>query len=169
MNRVEYADFLTTRLKSNFDLEYKQTIDNMYFDIVGKYYQRSARYLVSKNLEIYAHQNNEYIFYKDYDRMVNLEDIDGLYDFVSSHVDKLIKVDDEHMESVITILVTCEFPLDEKTKKAIKKFKFYKSFKFGFRGWVNGKIIVLDPSAGIYFSNRYGRRIECNYIAQVSE
>lgn len=166
MNRTEYADSLITRLRRHFDLEYKQTIDGVYFDIVGKYHQRNASYLINKDLEIYAFSNNEYLFYKDYDRAINADDIEKFYDFIRSNAGILIDRDEEHMESVITILIACDFPLDEETRKAIKKFKFHKSFKFGFEGWVNGKIIVLDPFAGEYYSNKYGRRIERNYIPQ---
>lgn len=163
MNRAEYADFLTRKLQGCFDLEYEQTIDNMFFNITGKYYRRSARYMLSKNLEIYAQRNNEYLFFKEYDRSLCEGDIDGLHDFLKRNVDDLIEVNDDHMESVIIFLLSCGFPVEDSTKSRIEKFKFYKSYKFGFNGWVNSKIIVVDPFSGKYISNKFGRRVESNY------
>lgn len=163
MKAAEYADYLTRRLEGSFDLEYGKTIDNMFFDITGKYFSRSARYMVSKNLEIYAQQNNEYVLFKKYDRAVDEDDIDGLYHFLKRNVDDLIDLNEEHMESVVILLVSCRFPVEESTRRRIEKFKFYKSYKFGFNGWVNGKIIVVDPTNGKYISNKFGRRVEKNY------
>lgn len=163
MNSKDYADLLTRRLEKDFDLNYGNTIDNMYFDITGRYYQRNSRYFLSKNLEIYAQKNNEYLFFKEYERTVDEDDIDGLLEFLKRNVDDLIDQDDEHMESVIILLLSCSFPVKASTRSKIEKFKFYKSYKFGFNGWVNGKIIVVDPFQKKYISNKFGRRVERNY------
>lgn len=163
MIRTEYADFLTRKLEGSFDLEYERTIDNVFFDITGKYYRRSARYMISKNLEIYAQQNNEYLFFKEYSRTILDGDILDLHDFLKRNIDDLIEVNDDHMESVIILLLSCRLPVEDSTRRRIEKFKFYKSYKFGFNGWVNGKIIVVDPFSGKYISNKFGRRVEKNY------
>ena len=51
--------------------------------------------------------------------------------------------------------------IDEETKKAVKKTKLYKSYKFSFWGWSNFKLTVVEmgeqaQNHGIYF-NRFGK------------
>jgi len=41
-------------------------------------------------------------------------------------------------------LITVDEPVDEELKNYIKKFKYQKSFLFGFRGWVVVRVVLVD-------------------------
>lgn len=157
MNNIEYMDRLEKSLEGYFDLERDIAIDNVNFDLHGKFYQRSAKYMMLKQAEIYAFQTNEHIFYKKLDGRLNENEISFYHNFLKENVDRFLNVNNEHMSTIITILFSTTEELDESTIKAVKKFKFYKSFKFGLNGWVNARLIIVNPLTHKIYTNKLGK------------
>jgi hypothetical protein len=60
------------------------------------------------------------------------------------------------MSSTITLIIEGPLPSLE-IQNRISKYKFYKSFLFGLRGWVNGKIMLIDPDRNVGVTNKFGK------------
>ncbi|MFA9399303.1 MAG: hypothetical protein ACERKV_13695 [Clostridiaceae bacterium] len=160
MNNDEYMVKLESSLEKYFDIEKDKEMFGRKFDIYGKYYIRSAKYVAVKTAEIYAFTSNEYLLYNKSCKRFEKSDIEDINRILKEHLNDIIDIDGdkEHMSSNITFLVSCEENPDKDTIKAIKKFKFYKSFAFAFKGWVNVKIIFVNPMTNNIFTNKLGRR-----------
>jgi hypothetical protein len=122
--------------------------------------QRSARYMVMKSAEIFAFKNNEYIFYKRLDGKLNNELLEKFDNFLNEHFHEIVQVDKEHMSSVITFIICSDETPDDVIIKKIKKFKFYKSFSFGLKGWVNAKLIFINPNNESVIVNKFAKGTE---------
>ncbi|MBQ8679512.1 MAG: hypothetical protein IJ530_07090 [Treponema sp.] len=61
-----------------------------------------------------------------------------------------------HRNSDVVLLIFTDSLLEE-SARAIKKTKFYKSYKFSFYGWSNFKLAVCDLSTLELYSNRQGK------------
>lgn len=164
MNNDEYMEKLENSLKRYFDTIRDAEVFGGNFDIYGKYYIRSARYVASKKAETYAFTSNEYLFYKKMSKPTDLSNIEDIEKMLKDHLDDIIKVDDEHMSSVITFLISSEENPNDDAIKAIEKFKFYKSFALGFKGWVNVRVIFVNPMTYEIFTNKFGRREKEKFI-----
>lgn len=164
MKNSEYRDKLEKSLKRYFDLEYDKKIKDFKFDIVGKFYQRSSKYMLFREAEIYAFQTNEYIFYNMIDKSFNTDNIKSYYDFLNENVNELIDINEEHMSTIITFLFSTTDKLDEDTIKAVQKFKFHKNFKFGLRGWVDARIFIVNPLTEDIYTNKFGRGEEKKFL-----
>ncbi|WP_077369370.1 hypothetical protein [Anaerosalibacter sp. Marseille-P3206] len=164
MKNSEYRDKLEKSLKRYFDLEYDKKIKDFKFDIVGKFYQRSSKYMLFREAEIYAFQTNEYIFYNMIDKSFNTDNIKSYYDFLNENVNELIDINEEHMSTIITFLFSTTDKLDEDTIKAVQKFKFHKNFKFGLRGWVDARIFIVNPLTEDICTNKFGRGEEKKFL-----
>jgi len=152
----EYKAFLKDGLERYFDIKEDYELGSHNFELYASFNQRNAKYMLLKNVEIYAFKNNEYIFLKKLDRAFDLEDLKWLRAFLDENLQNIIEYDKEHMSSVVTVIFEAPMP-DEKIQKQLLKFKYYKSFSFGLRGWVNAKVMLIDPVSRNGITNKLGK------------
>lgn len=159
---MNFKTSLKNKLEAYFDISKKPVeYSSITFDFIAKYNQRSAKYLLVKELEYYAFENNEYILYKKIDPSFNYN---SLKHMLKQNVSNIISIDQEHMSSTISFILEIDFPLDSEKIKTIEKFKFYKSFLFGLKGWVNARLIVINPAENKGFANKLGKKELPKYL-----
>jgi hypothetical protein len=151
-----YKDYLKSGLEAYFDIEEDIAIGKDSFDLMATFNQRNAKYMLFKNVEIYSFTANEYLFLKKFDRPLELSDLNWLKDFLDENIRDIVTYDEEHMSSVVTFILEAPMPLEEIAKK-LTKFKYYKSFSFGLRGWVNAKVILIDPVLNDGITNKLAK------------
>jgi len=140
-----YREKIKDKLISYYDIDENVKYGKYDFDFVAKYNQRNAKYVLSKRYEYYAFTNNNYILYKKLDTKITKDTLDEIKSFLSDSCKKIIKYNDEHMSSNLTIILETEIPRDRDLIKKVLNFKFYKSFVFGLKGWVNAGLVLIDP------------------------
>lgn len=153
-----FEQTLRKKLETYYDLEDDFSIAGKPFDFLARYNQRNSKYVVKKNIELYAFEYNEYIFYKKLDKIFTYEDLNDVKNLITKHYDEVINVSEEHMTSVITFIFETEIPKDQKLIRSIEKFKLYKSFKFGLNGWINVGIVLINPEDNKGLSNKYAKK-----------
>ncbi|MDW5299635.1 MAG: hypothetical protein SA378_05800 [Sedimentibacter sp.] len=163
MNRSEYLDKLKDSLTRYFDIELDKTLCGKMFSLYGRYYTKNSKYFALKNIEIYSFTVNEYILYNNYNT-VTVESINELMDYIKNNIDDIVIRDKDYMSSNITFLISSENSIDKDTIKAVKNFKFYKSYNLGLKGWVNVKLILIDLKTNQAYSNALGRREKKRFI-----
>lgn len=153
---MEYKAYLRTSLERYFDIEDNYQVGNHHFDTYANFNQRNAKYMLMKKYEMYAFQNNEYVFHKKFESF-GPEELEWLQEFFDTHIDDIVSYDSEHMSSTVTLIIESQMPSKEIQKK-ISKFKFYKSYSFGLKGWVNAKVILIDPTINSGIGNKLGQK-----------
>ncbi len=139
------------KYSSIFDFEDDFTIGNYKFNLYARYKQENAKCFISPATKIYSYTNNEHIFLKDdANSDIDFEELKKFFMYVYKD---FIKVDSNHMSSTITVIYIAS-KIDDITERQIKKFKFDKSYCFGFKGFVKGKLIVFDPSTNKAYENK---------------
>lgn len=143
MTFEDYKEIIKERLSRYFNIEEKYTYNNKVFDLFAISNIRNEKFMASKKLTIYAFENDEYCFMKHYEKLDSGK-LDEITETLKSSIKDYIKPHGEHMSSAITgVLVVDELSGDELIKK-IKKFHHQKSFAFGFKGWVDVRLVVID-------------------------
>ena len=61
-----------------------------------------------------------------------------------------------HMYTYVTMMIICDSYNDDMAT-LVKKSKFYKSFKWGFHGWLNYRVLMVNAETAAMCSNREGR------------
>ncbi len=152
----EYKDYLISGLQSYFDVEENYMLGKDNFELYATFNQRHAKYMLLRDVEIYAFKSNEYLFLKKLNRPMTLKDLEWLKSFLDDHLKDIVVYDEEHMSSVVTVIFEAPMPLLEVQKK-LARFKYYKSFSFGLRGWVNVKVMLIDPALNSGITNKQGK------------
>ncbi len=151
---MQIIDNLKTNYSHLFDFDDDFVFGSFKFDLYARYTQENLKYFGSKKIELYSFSNNEHLFFKKVDdNAINFEEIK---EFLLKLYHEFIVVDDKHMSSTITLVYAVN-SIDEDTKKLIKKFSFYKSYRFGLRGFVNAKLIVLDLGENKAYENKLAK------------
>ncbi len=138
-----------------FDFHDNYIFDNKKFLLYAEFNQRNTKYFATKKIEIYSFSNNEHIFFYD-TAVFDSNELEFIKDFLVRNVKSILHIDDEHMSSIITMIVLAD-EVSEEAKKLVKKFKYNKSFKLGLNGWVNSKLIVISKSENIAFENKLAK------------
>ena len=126
-------------------------------DFIAKYNERNSAYALKKEIEYYAFENNEVIFYEKVNEldMAKIDEIKAM--FQSKHKEYVASSKD-HMATSMYYVIEVDLPQHSNIISAIKRFRFYKSFKFGLEGWVNGSIFLIDTTTQKGYSNPYGKK-----------
>ncbi len=64
-----------------------------------------------------------------------------------------------HRNTDVTLYVIAD-RIDDNTKKSVKKMRHYKSWKFGFWGWSNYRLVAIECSSGKAYYNHQGRSLK---------
>ena len=157
MEIKNYIDSIENRLNAYFNINRNYFYDEKYMNLMGTYNCKNSRYVMSKKVNIYSFENNEVIFLKDYEH-INLDILNSFIKTLESSIDDFVTPSEEHMSTDITgVVVVDHGQIDEDLIKRVKKYKFYKSFMFGFKGWVNIKLILVNINDKKIITNKKGR------------
>lgn len=152
-----YQEQFIEKLSRYYDVEENIQISDIRFDAKGIYNQRNIQYMASKKIEIYAFQNNEFLFLKNIHDEKIKDFLEKLTLWLKNNVDDMVDTNEEHMETLFNFIIEGNRDLTKEEEKLISKYKYYKSYCLGFRGWVNVKIFYINLKANLIYANKRGK------------
>ena len=159
MDLENYLNTIRKRLERSFDLVENYNINNYEIDLFGQFNMKTERYIVSKKAVIDTMENNEFLFIK-YFKNLNKADLEFYINFLIENIDKLIEPSRDHMSSVITGVLVLDNRPDEEIIRAVEKFKYQKSFAFGFKGWVDIRLVLVIMKENHIITSKKGREVK---------
>ncbi|MDK2866790.1 MAG: hypothetical protein PWP51_781 [Clostridiales bacterium] len=151
---ISFGAYLRDKLEAYYNLFDEAP---MACDFMAVYNQRNAAFALKKEFEYYAFENNEVILYTECDDMQSV-DIDILSAQIDATHHEMVGRNEDHMSSSIYLVYTVKAFPDEEMIKKIKRFRYYKSFRWGLEGWLNVGLIVINEVSGEGISNRFGKK-----------
>lgn len=123
-----------------------------------EYYEKSQRYVVSQKAELWSEHSEEFIFLYAMDRLTP-ELFERCKDHALEEGMKMAHIGSGHMYTYVTPIFVCG-ACDEDARKALKKCRYFKSFRFSFHGWMDLHAAVLEVNHNQISSNAGGRSVE---------
>jgi hypothetical protein len=158
MDYSEYKAKLKDSLEAYFDVCLDKKLIDRKFDIYANFNARNAKYMVSKKAEIYAYKSNEYVFYKNLNESIHKGFSKKIKEYFLNNTNELFNLDEEHMSSIVNVIFTTTGGITEEIIKEIQSFKLFKNFSFGFKGWMNTRLIVIDLNSNEIYTNKFGKK-----------
>ncbi|MCT4662616.1 MAG: hypothetical protein N4A40_12210 [Tissierellales bacterium] len=152
-----YQEQFIEKLSRYYDVEKDVEISDLKFEATGVYNQRNIQYMASKKVEIYAFQNNEQLFLKRIGDESVEEFLITLTNWLKNNVDDIVEINEEHMETLFNFIIEGNRDLSKKEEKLISKYRYYKSYCLGFRGWINVKLFYINPKSNLIYANKRGK------------
>lgn len=162
MEFSQYIESLEKKLIGSFDLERNYKLNDYEYDLFAEYHIRNERYMMMKKAVVYAIENNEYCFIKYFDG-IDLHGVQEFIDALIQSIDAIVEPCEEHMASIITGVIVLPYKPDTDIIDAIKKFKYHKGFAFGFKGWVDIRLLLVTMENDYIVTNKKGKEVSKVY------
>ena len=140
---INILDKLKEPLINSFNIYDDYCIDTYNFDFMGEFFLTNSKFFLSKEKVIYSYKNNEYLFAKEVDNLSKDYLNEDILPFVDYAMDNIVKIDSDHMSSVITVFLSSN-SIDSNLLDFTKKYKNRRSYMFGLKGYVSTRLIIFD-------------------------
>ena len=142
---VQYYDILREGVEPPFTAE-------------AVFHTHDTQYVLLKSAAISEAESHEYVFFATAESM-DLADVTVLDETAWERGLARVKPYSCHRNSDVTLVILAE-RIDPDAMAAIRKFKHYKSYRFGLHGWSNYRVIALETSSGTMAHNRLGQSLK---------
>ncbi len=138
-----YKEKIKERYSRIFNIEENYEYGDTNFDIFASLNMRNEKYFASKKITIYAFENDEYCFLK-YFKSIDQKSIDNIIDILKRNIKDYVDPHHEHMSTTISGIIVVDRLEDVNLIKKIERFRYQKGFAFGFKGWADIRLILVD-------------------------
>lgn len=158
MDFKRYLEVIEKKLQNNFDIERNYKVGNYEFDLFAEYHLRMERYILLKKTVLDAIENNEYCLIKHFDNFTQ-QYLQTYINILINFIDEIVNPDESHMSSMITGVIVLDEQPNIEIIDTIKKFKYQKGFAFGFKGWVDIRLILVTMNDEYIVTSKKGKEV----------
>jgi len=156
---ADYLKRLQQSYSSFFDVYKNKSINGEVFNIYAYSNIKCEKYIGTKKFKVWGYESYEHCLVKLYKELVCEKIIDSLVKCLKGSIDILINPHSEHMSSIVTcVVVSCKGSTKAAINK-VEKTKITRMFAFGFKGWCDVRLVLVDLKYDRVFSNKKGREV----------
>ena len=124
------------------------------FSATAEFHSHTEQYFLVKEAHIADIDSNDYVYFIE-ENSLSSSRFSELSSIAWERGLSKVHPASGHRNSDVTLIILAE-KIDPETFKQIKKHNLHKSYKFGFYGWSNLRIMAYETSTGRAVTNRYG-------------
>lgn len=124
----------------------------------AEFRSHSEQFVLVKRAKLWEADAYEYIFFDTVEH-VDSGWVDEAFRFMTNEAIAKVEPDENHMMSFVSLVAIADTVADE-AKAKIRKTRFRKSFKFGFRGWADLRMAVIDLASMDVVTNGMGKEMK---------
>ena len=149
MTAQELLDKLLDSYRQSFDITRPFQVDGHAYDAYAAFNVTSAKYVLVKTAELWRADCYEHTFFSCRETL-SREDLDIFREEIVNYIEPEIAregktcMEKDHMYTYITGVFLCEQGVPKELKKDICRFRFFKNYRFGIRGYSEARLLVLD-------------------------
>lgn len=125
---------------------------------ICEFFEHSEKYVLSRKAQLWASEAEEFIYLFDVEHLT-LETYEKCRDYAREDGMKRANIGPGHMYTYITPIFICD-SCDDDARKALKKCRIYKSFRFSLHGWMDFHTAVFEVKTNKISTNRSGKCVE---------
>lgn len=140
-----------------FDVEHNYGFEGRVFPGYAAFHSEAEQYVLTKRAKLWGVNVHEYMFFALED-CLTLENLEAYRAYMTSKALKKVQLNDEHMTSYLSLVIVAD-SLAPQVAESIKKIHFRKNFAFGFKGWADLRLAVVDLANREIFTNGQGKAL----------
>lgn len=125
---------------------------------VCEYYEQAEKFFLFHSASLWSTSQEEFLFIFNVPHLT-LPLFEELRDYAYSAGMDMAHIGSGHMYTYISPVFVCD-SMDADAKRALEKYKMYKTFRFSFHGWMEYHAGALDLSTGSFYFNKAGKCME---------
>lgn len=168
MTGQELLEKLLVSYQSAFDITRPYDVNGDTYDAYAAFNVTSAKYVLVKKAELWRADCYEHTFFSCRDTMC-AQDLDRFKEEIVNYIEpELVRegkdcMEKDHMYTYITGIFLCEQGVSEELKQEIRRFKYFKNYRLGIRGYVQARLLVFDMKNQKVIGNRAARELIKGY------
>ncbi len=141
-----------------FDISRNKEIAGRTFSGFAEFHSHGSQYVLGKRVKLWEAEEHEYILFDVVDHLT-LSDVRENVAFMKESAITLVHPEPNHMSSNLS-LVMIATKADNDALTELRRARYRKNFLFGFRGWSDMRLAVVD------LSRAQGSRVITNAAAK---
>lgn len=168
MTGNELLEKLLDSYKSSYDIERSFDVNGDVYDAYAKFNVTSAKYVLVKKAELWRANCFEHTFFRCQSGLRH-KDLEKFRGQIMSYIEPTLVCggkkcpEKDHMYTFITAIFICEDGVPEDVKKEVKRFRFFKNYRMGIRGYSEARLLVFDMKNKKIFGNQAAKALVKGY------
>lgn len=168
MNSADYLDRLLLKYSGTFDIYQPYTILGREYPAYGYFFSHTEKYVLVRKANMWSADTYEHILFADPEELTQAH-LQEYRRAIEDYMEPVLVLKGEklpepdHMYSYLTIGVVTEKALSPEVERAVKKFKFEKSYMHSIRGYSQARIAVASMEDEKVCVNGMGRSLKKLY------
>lgn len=168
MTGQKFLEKLVDSYRSAYDIERPFIIDGDSYDAYAGFNVSSAKYVLIKKAELWRADCYEHTFFLCKQEL-ELQELKRFNEEIINYIEPQMVRNGEkctkanHMYTYITGIFIVENGISEELKKQIRKFRFFKNYRFGIRGYSEARLLVFDLKNKKVLGNLAARELVKGY------
>ena len=168
MNSADYLNRLLLKYSGTFDIYQPYTILGREYPAYGYFFSHVEKYVLVRKANMWSADSYEHILFADPEELTDGH-LEEYRQAIEEYIEPTLILKGEslpepnHMYSYITIAVVTAKALSPEIKKAVRKFKFEKSYMHSIRGYSQARIAVASMEDEVVCVNSMGRSLKKMY------
>lgn len=129
-----------------------------YLRAVCEFFEHTEKYVLSRQANLWAANCEEFVYLFSVEQLTT-EIFEKCRDFAREDGMKRAHIGPGHMYTYITPVFICD-ACQEDARRAVRKCRIYKSFKFSLHGWMDFHAAVLEVESNWITTNGSGKCVE---------
>lgn len=154
----KFVHELTNKYVPFFDVERDEILGSTPLAFKAEYKRRDERYMITKNIKIWSVENQQFVFVSMMPKIVTVDFIEQFKRDLEKSIQKYIPKHGEHMSSVFLGIIVTDQNIEKKVLKGVKRYRKVKFIKFGFHGWAEIYVAIVDIKQMQLFIHPKGRQ-----------
>ena len=168
MHSADYLNRLLLKYSGTFDIYQPYMIMGREYPAYGYFFSHVEKYVLVRKANMWSADSYEHILFADPEELTDGH-LEEYRQAIAEYIEPTLILKGEslpepnHMYSYITIAVVTAKALSPEIKKAVRKFKFEKSYMHGIRGYSQARIAVVSMEDEAVCVNSMGRSLKKMY------
>lgn len=128
-----------------YDVYRDEKLDDIEMPFIAIYKRRDERYMITKKIKVYGVENQQVVFGVVPEEPLTVNFLKRFQEIINRHAEKYIPAHQEHMSTILVGLIITDQKLDPTILKEVRRFRKIKFLKYGFHGWSETYIAIINP------------------------
>ncbi|WP_304425739.1 hypothetical protein [uncultured Adlercreutzia sp.] len=157
-DRQQVIERLLAAHEAWFDVERDHEFAGRTFPGYAEFHSTATKYVLVKRAKLWEASAHEYLFFCETPHL-DAVTLNELVSFMTSEALAKVQLGPDHMSSYLSLVVVAD-TVDTAASRQVRATRFRKNFSFGFRGWADLRLAVIDLSQGRVHTNGQGKALK---------
>lgn len=124
----------------------------------AEFHSLGEKYVLTKKAKLWEVAAHEYLFFQEVDELDEATFEDCL-EFMKTRAVEKVEPKPNHMTSYVSLVIIAK-KADPAVVKRLRRTSYHKTYKFGFQGWAELRLCLVDLGVGQVATNSMGKTMK---------